>query len=134
MKQVNFQIEESTYEILKKLKKGRVSDFIRQAIDNELKAERDSAQEFRRINQNVKKIDSDSLHQALGDLLVTAQIIFEEQRKQNEVIKLTHRRATLASGFAGLTLDELTKSSNLRLLKHKEFTTNIDAEIKKLNF
>jgi hypothetical protein len=108
--------------------------FINEAIRNQLDSSHNAGKEFNSMKRKINSLDIDSLLQAINDLNITTQIIFEEQRKENEVIKLTHRRASLASGFAGQILDELTKSNVLRLSKHKEFTSTIDAEILKLKF
>lgn len=110
------------------------NSFINEAIRNQLNNSHNAGKEFNSMKRKINSLDVDSLLQAINDLNITTQIIFEEQRKQNEVIKLTHRRASLASGFAGQILDELTKSNVLRLSKHKEFASTIDAEILKLKF
>ncbi len=113
---------------------GNKSDFILQAIENELAHSHDSGKEYREMTKKINKIDADSLHKSLSELIVTTQVIFEELRKQNELLKLIHRRATFSSVFSKHGLDEIKRSDELSKsvkLKAVELTQD---ELKQLKF
>ena len=69
-------------ELLDKLNKhcpdGTRAEFIRRAINNELTNSHNAGKEFNSMKRKINSIDLDSLHQALGDLLSTAHVIFSE--------------------------------------------------------
>ena len=111
-----------------------MSDFIRRAIEHELASSYDSAKEFRDMNKKINQIDAGSLHKSIGEIVITLSVIFEELRRQNELLKLIHRRTTFASGYSGLVLDEIKKAEKYRLDKHHEFIKTIEEELKQFKF
>lgn len=134
-KQIRFELSDELFENIKnKCADGKMSEFIRMAINNELNADRDYAKEFRKINGNIKNIEADSLHKALGELIVTTQVIFEELRRQNEILKLLHRRSTFSSLFSKHGLDAIKNSDDLSKSVQLKAVELIQDELKQLKF
>jgi hypothetical protein len=133
--QINFRIKPSLLERIKIETQGiNVSDFIRTAVENELAHSHDSGQEYREMTKKINKIDAESLHKTLGDLVIKTQVIFEELRKQNELLKLIHRRSTFSSMFSKNILDEVKKSEELSKAVQLKAMELIQDELKQLKF
>lgn len=135
MIRIHITLEKKLFEDIKKAsgEKG-ISNFLRIASKNELEHSHDSGKEFREMNRKINKIDANSLHKSLSEMIVTTQVIFEELRKQNELLKLIHRRATFSSVFSKHGLDEIKRSDELSKsvkLKAVELTQD---ELKQLKF
>lgn len=109
------------------------SEFIRRAIANELTNAHNAGKEFNSMKRKINNLDVDSLHQALGDLIVTAQTIFTEQLTQRELLKLAHRRATFAASFSMYALDELRKETKTSSSELKDLINMVEDEHKELN-
>lgn len=133
--QVNFRIEPALLERVKTETEGvSISDFMRTAIENELAHSHDSGKEYREMSKKINKIDADSLHKSLSELIVTTQVNFEELRRQNEILKLIHRRSTFSSMFSKNILDEVKKSDELSKSVQSTAVGLIENELKQLKF
>lgn len=131
--QVNFQVED---ELIKKIDDncidGGRSEFIREAIREKLSRVHTEQKEFNTLMKKLDKLDPLDVHSNLKNLSLTTQIIFEEIKKQNEVLKLVHRR----SGFAGtcsMELWEVGKSSQEKQELVKSLNEEYTKEIKNID-
>ena len=73
------------------------------------------------LSNRMKKLDNldtEVVHKTAVDIEFTTQVIFEEIKKQNEILKLIHRRSLLSAGFSQAcykkvhTGDELKAATN----------------------
>lgn len=130
--QIRFDLSEKLYNsINKNCEDGKRAEFIRQAIEEKLSRKKKEQQEFNSLMDKMEKLDPLDVQTNLRDLLLTTQIIFEEMKKQNEVLKLVHRR----SGFAGtcsVELWEVGKSSQDKQLLIKTLNAEYAKEIKSI--
>lgn len=98
---VHFSIED---ELLKKIDDncggGGRSEFIREALREKLSRVNLENKEFNFLLREIKKIDPLAMHSDMKDLLLNTQIVFEEIKKQNEILKLIHRRSAIAATTA----------------------------------
>lgn len=96
--QVNFQVED---DLIKKIDDncgdGGRSEFIREALREKLSRVNLENKEFNFLLREIKKIDPLAMHSDMKDLLLNTQIVFEEIKKQNEILKLIHRRSAIAA-------------------------------------
>jgi len=83
-----------------------ISEFTRSAIKNELEQNDDAVKEVRRMNKKIDAIDAGSIHGAISDLVLTSHVIFEEVKKQNEIIKLLLKQANRTFQFAYMTWEK----------------------------
>lgn len=67
------------------------SDFIRKAIKNELIGRDNIASENQQILNKLDELDTTSLQEKYTKSAITLQILFEEQQKQNEILKMLYR-------------------------------------------
>lgn len=70
--------------------------FIREAIQEKLSRKFKEDETLTTMVEQIKNMDPLSLHGALSDLVYTAQVIFKENKKQNELLKIMHESASLA--------------------------------------
>lgn len=103
VKQIRFDLDDELYQKIKSQENG--SEFIREAIREKLSRVNAEQKEFNFLLREIKKIDPLAMHSDMKDLLLNTQIVFEEIKKQNEILKLIHRRSSLASRFSSLTLN-----------------------------
>lgn len=85
---------------LKKKAGNNQSSFIREAIKEKLSREIKEDETLITMVDQIKSMDPLALHGSLSDLVYTAQVIFKEVKKQNELLKLMHESASLAGTFA----------------------------------
>jgi hypothetical protein len=110
--------------------------FINEAIRNQLDNSHNAGKEFNSMKRKINSIDVDSLHQALADLLSTAHVIFSEQMIHRELLKVIHRRVTVAASLDRLILENLTDKatsgksflSSKALVKSEQQQLNIYVE------
>jgi Arc/MetJ-type ribon-helix-helix transcriptional regulator len=133
---INVRLDSSLIEKINTIlviEKTSMSDFIRKCIENELERSNDNAREFRRLNDKVSKIDADSIHQNLGDLNLNMEAVFEELRRQNEVLKLIHRRSMFGANFSQHVLEKVGDDGLLNNLIN-QMEVVINNEMKQLKF
>jgi metal-responsive CopG/Arc/MetJ family transcriptional regulator len=92
--QVNFQAEE---DLIQKVDAncggdGGRSEFIREAIREKLSRKKTEDTEFNSMIRQIKKMDPVDMNAKLHDVKVTTLLLYEEIKKQNEALKLIHRR------------------------------------------
>lgn len=97
---VGLKISKQLSTALKKKAGNNQSDFIRQAIQEKLSREVKEDETLNTMVEQIKNMDPLALHGSLSDLVYTAQVIFKEVKKQNELLKLMHESASLAGTFA----------------------------------
>jgi hypothetical protein len=97
---ISFKISKKLATDLKKKAGNNQSDFIRQAIQEKLSREVKEDETLNTMVEQIKNMDPLALHGSLSDLVYTAQVIFKEVKKQNELLKLMHESASLAGTFA----------------------------------
>lgn len=130
---VSFKIDT---ELLTQIKtyagKSGVSEFIRAAIAEKLKFREREVNDFHKTVKQIEELNAPSLHKILSELTITTQAIFEEIEKQNEVLKLTHRRSTLSSVFTKNILDEIKKSEELSVALQSKVVEIIERELQEI--
>lgn len=99
--------------------------FIREAIQEKFARKVKEDETLSTMVDQIKKMDPLALHGALADLVYTAQVIFKENKKQNEVLKLIYESAALGGTFAYETWkvdedEEYAKKSKLGILQSVE--------------
>ncbi len=89
-------------ELVKQIENSNIefSEFARTALQNELQANTDAQREVRRLNRKIDAMDAKSIHGTLSDLVYRIQVIYEENKKQNEMLKLIHESSSLAGTFS----------------------------------
>lgn len=114
LKQYNVRIEEELLaQLQEKVGEKGVSEFIRQAITEKLDRRKISTDEtYHRIKQ-LDKLDTESIHTKVVDIEFTNQVVYEEVKKQNEILKLLLRRTTFSSMFGKNILDTVTQSDDM---------------------
>lgn len=99
--QVRFDIDEELY---KKMSKACIginrAEFIREAIKEKISRKIKEDETLTTMVDQIKNMDPLALHGSLSDLVYTAQVIFKEVKKQNEVLKLIYESAALGGTFA----------------------------------
>ncbi len=132
MKQFNLRIEEELLELLFNKVGENVSEFIRDAIREKLNRKTISMDETYHWLKKLDKLDTESIYKKTVDIEFTSQVIFEEIKKQNEVLKLILRRATFASGFSSNVVSKVAKDELEKLTNNLCKTINDDIKQLKL--
>lgn len=104
MARIEIQVSDEIVDLLKSnFDKGKRSEFIREAIEEKLN--RKKIEDFDDINilKIIKDIDPELLKNKLTDNELITQTLYEEMKKQNEILKLILRRASMAAGFSRQT-------------------------------
>lgn len=97
-KQIRVPLTEKMSKQLDKL--DNKVQFIREAIQEKFSRKFKEDETLTTMIDQIKKMDPLALHGALSDLVYTAQVIFKENKKQNEVLKLIYESAALGGTFA----------------------------------
>ncbi|TXJ02079.1 MAG: hypothetical protein E6Q32_03215 [Neisseriales bacterium] len=97
---ISFKISKKVATDLKRKAGKNQSSFIRDAIKEKLSREIKEDETLTTMVDQIKNMDPLALHGALSDLVYTAQVIFKENKKQNEVLKLIYESAALGGTFA----------------------------------
>ena len=109
-----------------------MSEYIREAIDLRLESKSKLDNDITNISNKVNEISTKLIEQKIVELLTKQQIIFKEINKQNEVIKLIHRRATFAANFSKCVLNDLKKSSEFSKEEMRQLSEITEKEIKEI--
>lgn len=117
MERLGIKIEENLLNELKEYcSDGQMSEFIRQSITEKLNRKKISMDETYHWIKKLDKLDTESVRKAVIDIEFTAQVIYEEIKKQNEILKLILRRATFGCVFSAELLDKAdSKMKKIRL-------------------
>jgi len=134
---VAIRIDEEIYKNIESvLDDETVSDFIKKAIKNELIGRDNLVSENQQILNKLDELDTTSLQEKYTKSEITLQILFEEQQKQNEILKILyiHQRVIgriVQNMYAELST-ELEKSEVMALTK--EVFKIGESELKQFNF
>jgi hypothetical protein len=107
------------------------SEFVRQALDEKLKRGKVENKEFNIIVDQIKKMHPEVMHSDLQHANLTAIKIFEEVKRQNEILKIILRRVSLGAKFSAQTSDKINGdevTNNLQM----EVVELVNSEIKTL--
>jgi predicted DNA-binding protein len=133
--QINFRLEKDLLERIKIKTKGvNLSEFIRDAVENKLENLDDTARQFRRLSDKISQFDFGSLHKSLGDQMLTSEAIFEELRRQNELLKLIHRRSIFGANFARELFENIKPNLESRDDLIRRMEELINKELTQLKF
>lgn len=92
--------------------KQGVSEFVRQAIQEKIESISQQGKNVKAmINQN-NQVDVSKLEEAIATLTTQNKVLFEQQQKQQELMKLILRRATVSSVSSGLHLGATNKEKS----------------------
>ena len=130
LKQYNLRIEENLLNDLTNKVGDNVSEFIRDAIIEKLNRKKISMDETYNRLKKIDKIDTDSIYKKVNDIEFTLHVIFEETKKQNEILKLILRRATFAGVFGGDILKKMDAS--LKAEREQESINRVASEVEQL--
>ena len=97
---ISFKISKKVATDLKRKAGKNQSHFIREAIKEKLSREIKEDETLTTMVDQIKNMDPSAMHGSLSDLVYTAQVIFKEVKKQNELLKLMHESASLAGTFS----------------------------------
>lgn len=135
MKHITVRIDEKLFQKISNFtNEQNVSNFIRQAIQNELSGETKSAKKFAKMAKNIEDLDSELLQQKVYDLQLQNQIILELILKQNEILKLIHRRTTITTGYCETIINNLADYTKLKGSIYDKAIEVINKDLEKINF
>ncbi len=100
--QINSRINKKLYgRIQKYLASNNILlvDFMTVSFEEKLSRSIKDDETLSTMVDQIKKMDPLALHGSLSDLVYTAQVIFKEVKKQNELLKLMHESVSLAGTF-----------------------------------
>lgn len=92
--------EELLARVDRKCEKGTRSAWISEAIKEKLSRSKNEDANLKIMVEQIREMDPSAIHGTLSDLVYTAQVIFKENKKQNEVLKLIYESAALGGTFA----------------------------------
>lgn len=128
MIQINFRCNKNLADKIKTYcPEGKKSEFICEAISEKLNRKTISMDETYHWLKKLDKLDTESIYKKTVDVEFTSQVIFEEIKKQNEVLKLILRRASLGGVFGGEILDQM--DSKMKEHREKEAITAVKSEL-----
>ena len=107
---VRFYATEDQSDYLKTV--SNKSQFIRDAIDEKLSKIKPELDNEIGILKNLKDFNPKQFQSILLDNELMNQTLYEEIKKQNEILKLILRRATMSSVFGYSILENLTDEVN----------------------
>ena len=126
---INKTVRLSPSQIKRVEKAGKdFSEFIREAIDEKLSRVNLENKEFNFLLREIKKIDPVAIHSDIKDLTLTAQVIFENAKKQNEVLKLLLNRILKSMNLVNNLIDDDIDTGTIMANAEKIYA----AEIKEL--
>ncbi len=132
--QINFRCDKDLVdEIDKHCPEGTKSEFICAAIIEKLNRKKISQDEMYHRFKKIDKLDTESVRKTVVDVEFTAQVIYEEIKKQNEILKLIHRRSTLASGFSSGCFNQVKTEDEIKTTQ-VTLTKLIEDELNQLKF
>ncbi len=102
------------------------SQFIRDAIDEKLGKKNVELDNEIVLLKNLKDFNPNQLQRSLLDNELIVQTLYEEIKKQNEILKIILRRATISAGFSKQLID------NASALEQK-IVNQVNDEINKIN-
>lgn len=102
------------------------SQFIRDAIDEKLAKIKPELDNEIGILKNLKDFNPKQFQSILLDNELMNQTLYEEIKKQNEILKIILRRATISAGFSKQLID------NASALEQK-IVNQVNDEINKIN-
>lgn len=117
-------------EIKNNCEDGAMSEFIRNAVTEKLSRKKESDTEALDVFKFMQKMDPESMLKKLIDQELVSQFIYEELKKQNEILKLILRRSALASALSGAILKE--QDEDLMNQTQNTVIDLVDSEIQKL--
>ncbi len=133
-KQIRFDLGDELYEDLNKIcPEGNRAEFIRDALVEKLNRKKISQDEMYHRFKKIDKLDTESVRKTVVDVEFTAQVIYEEIKKQNEILKLIHRRSTLASGFSSGCFNQVKTEDEIKTTQ-VTLTKLIEDELNQLKF
>lgn len=102
------------------------SQFIRDAIDEKLGKKNVDLDNEVVLLKNLKDFNPNQLQRSLLDNELIVQTLYEEIKKQNEILKIILRRATISAGFSKQLIDN---ASGLE----QKIVNQVNDEINKIN-
>lgn len=100
------------------------TEFVTEAIIEKLGKTTSFTKNLADMTKKVENLDTKILEQKIYEVEVCTQIIFEEIKKQNELLQIIHRRSTLAAGYGVKILDDIKNG--------EEFASNENAKLVKI--
>ena len=97
---ISFKVSKKMAADIKRKAGENQSNFIREAIQEKLTRVKDDDGYLKMIISQIAKLDPNAIHGAIADLVYTAKVIFEETKKQNEVLKDIHTKSAGALGYS----------------------------------
>ena len=97
-KQIRFVLDNELYKKIKA--QENCSEFIREALREKLSRGNNEDKEFNALMKQIKKLDPLAMHSEIKDLTLTTQILFQNAKKQNEVLKLLLNRVSRSANFS----------------------------------
>lgn len=132
MKRVDLYLEDELYyQIKDNCHEGNMSEYIRDALKEKLGIEKAEVESTYKVVRQIEKLDPASLKKKLVDIQLLNQFLFEEQKRQNEMLKLILRRASLGATFSA-KLSNKFHGDEETLLFQQEAVERVNNEIKKI--
>lgn len=92
--------EELLAKVDRKCEKGARSAWISEAIKEKLSRNKIEDENFKFMMEQIRRMDPQAIHISVSDLVLTSHVIFEQIKKQNELLKIMHESASLAGTFS----------------------------------
>ncbi len=127
MKTILLKIDDKAYDKLNSVcRKGTRNNFILDAIYAQLGRKQNELSEEIDVFKNLKEFNPNKIQRSLLDNELIVQTLYEEIKKQNEILKIILRRATISAGFSKQLID------NASALEQK-IVNQVNDEINKIN-
>lgn len=129
--QVNVRIEKILFSRIKKYLKSNdiaLIDFVVNAFEEKLARKIKEDKESIGVDKFIDEMIALNPKTKIADIQITSNIIYEELKKQNEVLKLILRRATLSSKYTSSILGLQNEKQMLADLKFVEERVQLDLE------
>ena len=134
-KQIRFDLDDDLYDwVTNSCPEGKRAELIREALNEKRNRKKISDDAMAIRMKKIDQLDTQAVHKSVVDVDFTTQTIYEEIKKQNEILKLIHRRVTFSSVFSRHILDEYTRSTKLSETLEKTVVNLIESEKLKLDF
>lgn len=109
-----------------------ITEFIIEAIQDKLGNKNSLSKNLADMVKDVKSLDTKTTERKVIDLEIGNQLIYEELKKQNEILKIIHSRASLAASFSRLSTSELKKDEDFVDAKEDKWYQLISEELDKI--
>lgn len=129
-KQIRFDLNNELYRQVKA--QENCSEFIRTAIEEKLSRKKSDDNDILRILKQIERLDPNAMHEDTKNILVSLTTIFGEMQKQNQILKLILRRASLASKFGATNLETSIGKDMLQKIE-QEVIKFVTSEIQNIN-